>query len=81
MPSWILREAGHRLGLRYGFMWPDEPGSKVCSSSVHKVPVWCWKPTSGLFNRVNGNTEDSKSKNGIKSNVVALGKCTWFKIV
>lgn len=62
-------------------MQPNEPGSKVCSSSVQKVPVWCWRPMSGLFNTVNDHTEDSKSKNEIKSNVVTLGNCALFKIV
>ena len=79
--SLIIREAGHSLGLRCGFRWLDEPGSKVCSSSVQNVPVWSWKPMSGLFNSLNEHAEDTKSTNGIQPNVVILRKCTQFKIV
>lgn len=55
-------------------VWPDEPGSQVCSLSTQKVPERCWKPMSGLFNTENDHNECSKGKNGIKPNI--FGKCT-----
>lgn len=79
MPLQVIREVGHSLGLRCGFMWSDEPGCEVCSLSVRKVLLWCWEPMSGLFNVVNDHTEDSKSKNSIKPSVVKLEKCTEFQ--